>query len=258
MADLAQSYAIVATLFFVLMSLLVSSRLLLLACRTRCKPELLLGLGILGTAVLGYGVLIAGTLLRSPGEIANDGFLQRSLQAIGQVLHDAGVTMVILFVLTVFRPHERWAKGLAAILFALLWGGQIGWEIGNCFHSPGPGNTFWWLRYSVIWSYALWTMLESYRYYSLMRRREAIGLADPLLVNRFFLWGTGALGTALATWTSSLPFFLTDQPERLIAWMPAIQIATATIGVATVTLYSLTFLPPARYCRWILRARRPA
>jgi hypothetical protein len=166
--------------------------------------------------------------------------------------------MVILFVLSVFRPHERWAKGLAALLFTALWGGHLGWELENGYRSSGPGNAFWCLRYAVIWSYSLWTMVESYHYYARMRRRLAIGLADPLLVNRFFLWGTGALGTALATWTSSLPFLWVDQPDRLLAWLPAVQIGIATIGVATVTLYSLPFVPPARYRRWILRSARPA
>jgi hypothetical protein len=254
LSRLVLTYGIVATLFFVAMSLVVSLRLLWLARRTRCKPELYLGLGILGTAVLGYGVLIAGSLLRAPGSAETNDFAPRALQAVGQCLHDVGVTMVILFVRTVFRPRERWAKGLAALMLAALWGGQIGWELGNAFRSPGPGNLFWWLRYVVVWSYSIWTMLESYHYYALMRRRLAIGLADPLVANRFLLWGTGALGVGVATWTSSVPFFLVHDMARLLAWTPILQVVTASVGVVTVVLYWLTFLPPAGYRRWILGA----
>jgi hypothetical protein len=162
--------------------------------------------------------------------------------------------MVILFVRTVFRPHERWAKALAGVMFVCLWGGQLGWELGNGYRSAGPGNAFWFLRYAVIWSYPVWTMVESYRYYALMRRRLAIGLADPLLANRFFLWGTGALGTGLATWISSLPFLWVGRPELLLAWTPTVQIVVASVGVATVLAYLLTFLPPAFYRRWLLGA----
>jgi hypothetical protein len=251
MSALVQSYSLAATLAFIAVSALVSVRLVLLARRTRGKPELLLGLGILGTAVLGYGTLIAATVLRGDTNLVATSFSERALYAAGSVLHDAGVSMVILFVLTVFRPGQRGAQALAAGLLAALWGGMLGAELENGFRNPGIGNGFWWVRYAVIWSYPLWTVLESYRYWGLMRRRVALGLADAVVANRFWLWGTGALGTALATWTASVPYFLASQPELVLAWTPAIRVATATIGLATVGLYSLTFFPPAAYRRWL-------
>ena len=254
MAALIQSYHLAATLLFVAASAVVSVRLLLLARRTRCKPELLLGLGILGTAVLGYGVLIAAILVRGVENAIGTTPLERALQGTGTLLHDLGVSMIVLFVLNVFRSGERWALVLAGALLAALWLGSLGWELENGFRNAGVGNGFWWLRYAVIWSYSLWTMLESYRYYALMRRRLALGLVDPLVANRFFLWGTGALGTSLAIWTASIPFLLMDRPAVAIAWMPAIQIATASFGVATVAIYYLTFFPPAAYRRWVVGA----
>jgi hypothetical protein len=250
LTKLIESYHLLATLAFMIVSVVVSVRMLLLARRTRRKPELLLGLGVLGTAVLGYGVLTAAALLRGITNPIAQTAGERTLQAAGQILHDAGVSMVILFVLTVFRPTERWAKAVAGALLALLWGGHVGWELSNGYRSSLPGNAFWWLRYAVIWVYPLWTMIESYRYYAMMRRRVAVGLAEPLVTNRFFLWGTGALGTALATWCSSLAFFV--PPDA--GWLPLIEIGTATFGVTTVTLYSLTFFPPASYKRWVTAA----
>jgi hypothetical protein len=101
-------------------------------------------------------------------------------------------------------------------------------------------------------------MVESYRYYALMRRRLAIGLVEPLVANRFLLWGTGALGTALATWTASIPFLLMGRPEVAVAWMPAIQVTTACFGVVTVAIYYLTFFPPAAYRRWVVGAAAAA
>jgi hypothetical protein len=244
-----QSYHLVATLAFVLASAVVSLRLLWLARRTRQRPELLLGLGILGTAVLGYGVLIAATLLRGgTGSVATSAS-EQALQAAGGILHDAGVSMVVIFVLTVFRPEVAWARGLAAAALLVLWTGHVGWELSNGYRSTLPGNGFWWLRYAVIWTYPLWTMIESYRYYRLLRRRSALGLADPLVTNRFLLWGSASLGTALATWTASLPYLLIDRPDALALWSPWISVATATFGIATVTLYGFTFFAPAWYRR---------
>jgi hypothetical protein len=254
--DVIQSYHLAATLAFVLASAVVSIRLLLLARCTGERPERLLGLGILGTAVLGYGVLIVAALLRGgTGTEATSG-LERALHAAGALLHDAGVSMVLLFVLAVFRPGVRWAQALAGAALLALWGGHVGWELGNGYRSTLPGNGFWWLRYAVIWSYPLWTMVESYRYYGLLRRRQALGLADPLVTNRFLLWGSASLGTALATWTASLPYLLVDRPETALAWGPAVQVATATFGIVTVTLYGLTFFAPAWYRRRVLAGVR--
>jgi hypothetical protein len=254
MRALVQSYALVATLLFVLVSAAVALRLVLLSLATRRKPELLLGLGILGTAVLGYGTMIAAQLMRGETNAVASSFAERAVQGAGEILHDAGATMMVLFVVTVFRPGEHWAKALAAALLASLWGGNLGWQLENGFRSAGIGNGFWWLRYAVIWTYPLWTMVESYRYYALMRRRLALGLGDALVTNRFLLWGTGSLGTALAIWISSLSFFLIDRPEQLAAWSPVIEVSTASVGVLTVAIFYLTFLPPAWYRHWVAAA----
>jgi hypothetical protein len=251
MHDLIESYQLVATLAFVLASAVVSGRMLLLARRTRERPELLLGLGVLGTAVLGYGLLIVALILRGdPTGFTNDPAI-RTLTGVGSVLHDVGVSMIVLFVLTVFRAGDRSARALAGLMLLALWGGHLGWELRNGYRSSAPGSGFWLLRYSVIWSYPLWTMIESYRFYGLMRRRRALGLADPLVTNRFFLWGSASLGTALATWTASIPYWLIARPEAALAWSPVIQVATATFGIVTVTLYALTFFAPAWYRTWV-------
>lgn len=248
-----QSYSLAATFLFVLASAVVSVRLLLLSRRTRRTPELYLGLGILGTAVLGYGVLIAAAVAHgtASADLMTDSL--RTLRGSGQILHDAGVAMTIVFVVSVFRPQERWAKLLAGMMLLSLWGGCLGWELKNGFRSSARGNAFWWMHYATIWTYPLWTTIESYRYYGLMRRRVALGLAEPLVTNRFLVWGTASLGTLLAVWISSISFFIPRDPATLAAWSPGIQIATATVGVATVSLYYLTFFPPSWYRAWVAR-----
>ena len=258
MHAVVQSYYMIATSLFVAISAVVGTRLLLLSRRTRCKPELLLGMGVLGTAVLGYGVLIAAIVVRGPEKLVATRAIEQVLQGVGVVLHDVGVTCFVLFVLFTFRAGERWAIGLAGLLLGSLWLGEIGWESQNHFRSATVGNAFWWLRYGVIWTYPLWAMIESYRYYALMRRRLALGLVDPMVANRFFLWGTGSLGTCLAIWVSSIPLLLVDDPVRALTLMPPIQIATATVGVATVVVYYLTFFPPAAYRRWVIGSPAPA
>jgi hypothetical protein len=251
---LIQSYSMIATALFAVVSATVGVRMLLLSRRTGCKPELLLGCGVLGTAVFGYGVLIAASVVRGPGNNLDTTTTQLVLQGAGVVLHDLGVTCFVLFVLTTFRAGERWALALASLLIGSIWIGDIGWESLNRFRDAGIGNAFWWMRYGVIWTYPLWAMIESYRYYVLMRRRLALGLVDPLVANRFFLWGTGSLGTLLAIWTSSIPFMLVNDVRTALAAMPLIQVVTATFGVVTVVVYYLTFFPPTAYKRWVAGA----
>lgn len=249
MSSFAQTYHLLATLLFVLVSAVVSVRLLLLARRTGERPELLLGLAILGTAVLGYGVLIAASLARGVGVAVATTPGARALHAAGMLLHDAGVSCMILFVVAVFRAGQRWAMALAAVMLGALWLGTLGWELENGFRSSGMGNGFWWLHQSVVWTYSVWTVVESYRYHGLMRRRVALGLADPLVANRFLLWGTAALGTTLATWCASIPYFLASRQDLVLSWTPVVYLGTATFGAATVVLYYLTFFAPAGYRR---------
>jgi hypothetical protein len=258
MGSLIQSYSMTATFLFVAISAVVGVRMLLLARRTRCEPELFLGLGVLGTAVLGYGVMISAMIVRGPTKLVATRAIEQVLQGTGEVLHDVGVTCFVLFVLATFRKSERWARALAGLLIGCLWLGALGWESQNRYRSAVPGNGFFWLRYAVIWTYPLWGMVESYRYWALMRRRLAIGLVDPMVANRFFLWGTGSLGTCLAIWVSSSSILLYDDPTRALASMPLIQVVTATVGVATVVLYYLTFFPPAAYRRWVRGDAAPA
>jgi hypothetical protein len=254
MGGWTQQYNLLATAAFVLVSAAVATRLLLLARRTRERPELLLGLGILGTAVLGYGLMIASLVMRGGAPVAQT-IPQRALHGAGEIAHDLGVTMIVLFVASVFRARERWARALAGVMLASLWSGLLGVELANRFRETGiTGGGFWWLRYAVIWSYSVWMAIESFAYWRQMKRRVALGLAEPLVANRFLLWGLASLGTTLATWSASIPFFLARDPELALAWQGVIQTGTATVGLATVGIYALTFFPPAAYRRRVARA----
>jgi hypothetical protein len=225
----------------------VAVRLLLLARRSREAPELLLGLAILGTAVLGYGVLIASQILRlqaTGGEVPNAAI---GLSAVGKTLHDLGVGCFLVFVLKVFRPGELFARGLAAGAGTMLFFGLALGMLTGSLRTEVVGSTAWLCEYLVIFSYPLWLTFESLRYWRLMRLRAALGLADSLVANRFLLWGVGSLFTALAIWTASAPFFFVDRPELGLALAPAIHIVTAITGLASISCSYLAFLPPDWY-----------
>ena len=93
----------------------------------------------------------------------------------------------------------------------------------------------------------MWTGLESFGYYGRMRKRRVLGLADPIVTNRFLLWGLVALNAIVASGVPLVVGFLggdsfNDVPTRLAG-------AAATI-VGCVCL-QLAFLPPQSYVSWL-------
>jgi hypothetical protein len=254
---LTGSFFLLGTVAFVLVSLVIGVRLVRLALRTGEKPELYLGLGILGTAVFGYGAQIGSVILR--GGLA--GTLEPTPMAValtffGKLLHDAGLTLVLVFVLKVFRRNEAGARMLLGIAVSTLWIGMIGLGFTGGYRDIMQQNVFWWMEYGVVWTYPLWGAYESFRYHRRMRRRARIGLADPLVANRFLLWGLASMGTFTATWLASWTSLLPD-PQMALPFQTFNFLSTAAVGICTVTLYSLAFLPPAWYRRWVAQPAIP-
>lgn len=253
--DIRTGIQLLATLIFALGSTVVGVKLLLLSRRTRQIPELLLGASILACGGLGYGLLIAGAILRgaTPVDVADTPMLVVVVSAVGRTIHDLGVTLYLAFVVYVFRRNATWAYVLAAVAAALLWGGFLyGVSQGSLRDGGGVGSLAWLSEHVVIWGYPIWNAIESFRYYGLMRRRASLGLADPIVTNRFLLWGSGSVFAALAIWTASIPFFFSGDAARLAAIMPGVQVVVAILGVISVACSLLAFLPPTWYRRRIL------
>lgn len=238
------------TAIFALGSLFVAARLLWLSRQTGQKPECFLGLGI-GASVLGYGLMVLAMALRGGDLMAPSTPSNAALNGAGMAIHNLGLSASLLFVLSVFRPTDRWARGVFAALMLGLWGGFVGITVLGGFRTPMIGHPMWLLQYSVVWVYPLWSTIESFRYYAMMRRRRVLGLADPLVVNRFFLWGLASLMTAITIWVASITFAIMGEPELLARWTPMIRVVTAGLGLITISCYALTFFPPRRYATWL-------
>lgn len=250
-----------ATLVFVVGSGLVGVRLLVLSARTRRAPEFLLGGAILLTAVLGYGFLIACWIIRGAAATTSPESATPftiALFGAGKVFHDLGVTLFLLFVMHVFRRGDRRAWAFTGVLLLLLWGGLAASVARGHLRSDPVGSPGWFAEYSVIWTYSLWNVVESYRYWAMMRRRSRVGIVEPMVTNRFFLWGTSSVFTALATWTASIPYLYMADPARIDAITPAVRIVTALVGLASVSCSLLAFVPPAWYRRLVLTGARQA
>jgi hypothetical protein len=107
----------------------------------------------------------------------------------------------------------------------------------------------------------LWVFFESLRYFLLLRRRQRLGLTDPVLVNRFLLFAlwTGGVGiiTLMGVGGSLLQLANGTFHDGGALSDPVVLGITRVLAVPIAVSIFLTFLAPARYHAW-LRATAPA
>jgi hypothetical protein len=248
---LAGSFYLICTAAFALLSFVIGLRMIGLSRRTGKNPEFLLGFGLILTAGVGYGLMITAAVMR-PTAVDPSSAGLAALTMLGKMIHNVGVMCVIGFVVLVFRRGSRWAYWLAGSLSVVLWVGFVGVCLTGGLESGRQEGLWYWLEFSVIGTYPLWNCIEAFRYYVSMRKRRELGLADPLLVNRFLLWGVAAALSIAAIWSVSLPALMGMSgigPSS--PFMASCMIATSIFGTGCVVLNWVTFFPPKRYVDWI-------
>ncbi len=251
MAVLAGSLYLICTAAFALLSFVIGVRMIGLSRKTGETPEFLLGFGMILTASIGYGLLITAGVLRPTAEDPASAGLT-AITMLGKMTHNIGVMCMIGFVLLVFRRGVVWARWLAGLMAAVLWIGFVGVCLTGGLETGSPEGFWYWFEFSVIGTYPVWTSIEALRYYTSMRKRQELGLADPLLVNRFLLWGVAALLSLAAIWAVTVPALLGVRGMGPTSpFMSYCMIATSIFGTGCVSMYWMTFFPPSWYANRI-------
>ncbi len=235
-------------LFFV-MSTVVGMRLLFLAHRNRGLPELLLGLSFLLAGSIGAILEVVAITASGQLQPAQVG----TLLMFGKLFGVAGLTCSILFIGWVFRRHERWAVVPAAGVIALAFVGFAGMAAAGTFSSGVNAAPWYWLELAARVGSPIWLGLEAGRYYLRMKRRTRLGLADPVVTDRFLLWTFAASFGFVLIATSIPPLVL----ERAHPVTMAALVVFGFAGAAATVCYWLAFFPPEAYRRRI-RARAAA
>jgi hypothetical protein len=232
---------LVSALILVATCLVIGVRLLILAARTHELPELLMGISFVLAGAVASVLDVARQLsAESPG-------LERPLaQASLATLH-LGIGCVALFTWRVFRPRDALGWALAALCLSGLALGGAG-EATGPFLRPGdaPHVWFWISLASRIATYG-WAGVESFAYWVLLRRRERLGLADPLVANRLLLWVI-ATATILVVWVRLLVLAATG-----FVGAQTNAFTTALVVLCAAAIW-LAFFPPEA---WRRRFERP-
>jgi len=235
-------FAGIAGLISILIGWLVTARLLALARRTRAVPERLLALGFGGLFCIGYP--LAGASRLPALNATNEGALLFAIGAIGMV---TGIAALGRFPQVVFRPGKRWA-------FLLSTGITIAGAIAGagCAISVARADTAQemiaqiqpWavLLMATVCVCSSWNGAESTRYYLNMKRRLALGLAQPETTHRFLLW-------AIASWCTAGPVaVIAVMRASGIAILSALPMATiACMGLVASGCWWLAFFMPDGY-----------
>jgi hypothetical protein len=241
-----QALAGLCLLLFVAVASGVGLRVLLLARRSRGVPELLMGCGMLSIAALGYPLTIVA------GFGGSVGALNLPLYTAGSFLTQLGVALIYAFTWQVFRPAAGWAKALVGAGSAVMLASLVG---ASAAISSASSETLShlaarsWLSVSMI-GYTtgfLWTAVEGLVHYRAALRRLAFGLADPVVANRFLLWGAFGLMATGINFSSALGNWMGSDPSR----SPVVLVPMGVLGAGASIAMSLAFFPPARYLAWV-------
>lgn len=221
-------------------ALAAAVHLLSLWRRTRKLPELFLALsfifGVFGNGVI---VIVDADLVEVTHPVA--------VTQIGAMILNVGFAFAVVFVAYVYHLHSRWAQGLALFVTGGLFAAQAwAWALDIASDEYLP---LFIVKFAFRASAYAWSAFEAMRYYRLMLRRVRYGIADPVVANRFALWGVASfLSLLMLTGMQMVRWFGFETTAGDIALTVG-----SLAGAPAAALFWLTFFPPQRYRAFVER-----
>jgi hypothetical protein len=231
----------VGTLFVVWM--ITAVRLIILARRTRAVPELVLGMALLLQVALGYPLSVVAQLAGSYAIFVT--------LAAG-VFTNAGMGLIFVFTAKVFHDASRWAWALVGAAGALLAVQVSGHVLSQATAATQAekleGLLLWGAGSLALCGFAWgWTAFEALRFHAQLRKRAALGLADPVVANRMLLWGLMGVIAVFAVVVDTGLLYGGGTVGREVL----LPLVTALCGLAVSVCMILAFWPPAAYLAFL-------
>jgi hypothetical protein len=236
-----------AMLSFSLAAWIVSLRLIRLRRRTHGTPELAMAGVMLGIGGVGYPLLMLGNVAAVRGWSS-----AAILMALGILSINTGIVSNYVFTWKVFRPTSGWAKGCTWAVTLILGVISVGvwfaaFRSGGSMEITPESKLFSLLNFAISSAAFIWSGSEALRYWGMLKRRMGLGLADPVVTNRFFVWGCQGLCSSVINFTN-IAALLRDVN---ITIDPTVMFVTGLCGIANAMLVTLAFVPPDFYLRFL-------
>lgn len=220
----------------------IGVRLLRLWLKTWLVPELTIGTSYVASGTLGWTFVLVGS---SPALRFTP--LGLALRTVGVFCMSLGSLALAVGTWRVFRPEMRALAIPIAVLAATLSADFVRNALLHRTPFVRADDAWYWPgalgRSLPIW----WSTYETFRYHALLRRRLRLGLIEPVIVNKLFLWGvSGACGTSMAILAVAGTVF--DFDYRYAETNLMIYGVLGAIGAAAIWL---AFFPPERYVKYV-------
>jgi len=170
---------------------------------------------------------------------------------IARILTAVGSVFLAFFTRLVFREDAVWAKW-AALGCALLVtvGISISFFEGDWEGYRPLSSVGFWIEWTALMAPGIWVTIEGFVNYRSASKRMALGLCDPLVANRFLIWGffgIGMMGAMVVVIPMNIEYELSG---AFSVWADA---TGGGIEMFTISTVWLAFYPPAVYRSWVGR-----
>jgi hypothetical protein len=246
--------AAIAQTLFLLTAFGVGGALLTRASRSGDAHQRLLGWHLILAVGVGY-LLLSVAVATIELNIAMNDTLRGAFVCMGNLATGAGLWATLIFTRDVFRPGSPSANAMVWVLSGTM---AIGFGIyGMTGGFPTARYDNWGaaIMMAGILGANVWVSFEPLRYHVRMRRRLELGLADPVVVDRFLLWGVGSASRLVLVIGGVGGALLVRnlEPAAALAVSRVVLVGTSICGLLASIAYWLAFYPSPRYLRWVER-----
>jgi hypothetical protein len=250
------------TLGLLVLSVVIGARLMRLAPWSSGRPEVWLGLYFLIYSALATSLSVTTYVGWSSADIALPDDVVRVINGAFYVTSTLGLACLLVFTQRTFRPDSSHAQLLVWGTVAMLSLAGLGVGVTEGYQVRVLNGPFYWISWATRLVAWIWVAAESFSYWSKLKLRLHLGLADPVVTNRFLLWGVwGTVMTLMAFSDPLARIWYYHVSGTTTAWVPEvgrpiIQVVvplSCGFNIACVGVLILTFFPTPGYRRWVER-----
>ncbi len=234
-----QSIAETMMLVTCALAVYVGLRVLWIFTRTHGLAELSIGINVLGIAVGGLVLTVVGVMGKTDGS------------AYGTPTYKVGIAFLALHLVAIYFGTWKIFRPASKTVFWLCVASLVPIVFWYVMASEHQGTV--WVRpvlFQMIRGLGMtWAAFECFHHADKLRRQAALGLADPMMAHRFWLWAIGATSALVVCTLELMGWGLS---EVAFSAPPAGLMLTAALGLFGAACVALAFFPPGFYVRFRL------